>query len=184
VPAFPRTVAAVPPSASPLVLSSSGFGSGGYGQQPDYGAGSGVNPYANPPGVGMPPPHKSNAWLWILGIVGILGIGMVVCCGGFGYWGFSQGMNMVADMAKKEAEDHPAVQEHLGGIASASMNFVKSTEETQKRGTGTNFFVIDVKGENETDAELIVEQSKDPAPGEMFSTIDLRLPSGEEISIK
>ena len=170
-----------------LTWFSSGFGpgqgGGGFGQQPGFGAGGGVNPYSNPPGVGAPPPKKSNTWIWILGIVGVLGLGMVICCGGFGWWAFSQGTQMVAEFAKQEVQDHPVIVEHLGGITSTSMNFIKSTQETEKRGSGTNTFVIDVKGPK-SEGELLVEQARNPQPGEMFSKIDLRMPSGEVFSIK
>jgi hypothetical protein len=186
VPAYPRAVAATFPLHHLLTLFSSGYdpGQGGFGQQPGFGTG-GVNPYSNPPGVGAPPPRKSNSWIWILGIVGLLGIGMVVCCGIFGYYAFSQGMGMAANIAKEQVQGHPTIVEKFGEIESATMNFVKSTEETQKRGTGTNFFVIEVEGTNDQKGELIVEQARNPSgPDDMFSKIDLRMPGGEVISIK
>ena len=89
VPAYPRAIAATLPHSTLWTWFSSGFGpgqSGGFGQQPGFGAGGGVNPYANPPGVGAPPPKKSNAWIWILGIIGVGGLALVICCGVGGYF--------------------------------------------------------------------------------------------------
>jgi hypothetical protein len=179
------TRAAVVPSW--LAWFSSGFGTGqgtGFGQSGGFGPTSPVNPYANPPGFGAPPPKKSNTWIWILGIIGVGGLLVCGCCGGLSWWGFSQGTQMMAEFAKQEVQDHPKIQEHLGGISSASMNFVKSTTETEKHGTGANILVIEVKGNNGKSAELLAEQSKQPQPGQMFEKIDLRLDSGEVISIK
>jgi len=190
VPSLPRaTVAAIALPASPLdrlvVLFSSGFGGqgGGFGQQPGFGTGGGANPYANPPGVGTPPPRKSNAWIWILGIVGVLGLAMVVCCGVGTYFAYSAGVNMMAQMIKEEIKDDPQVKEHIGEIQDMPLNLMKSSEETQKRGTGDNILIFDVKGST-GNGEVIVHQSKQPQPGETFKKIDLRLDSGEEISLR
>jgi hypothetical protein len=186
VPAFSRTIAAMLPCDCLLTLFSSGFGpgqSGGFGQQPGFGAGGGVNPYSNPPGVGAPPPKKSNTWIWILGIVGVLGLGMVICCGVGGYFVYSAGVNMMAEMVKQEVADDPQVQEHIGEISSMPLNLIKSTEETEKRGTGDNILVFEAKG-TKGNGEFIVHQPKQPQPGEVFKKIDLRLPGGEEISIR
>ncbi len=186
MPANPSVIAPILPIDRLILLFSSGFGSnqpGGFGQQPGFGTG-GANPYANPPGVGAPPPRKSNAWIWILGIVGLLGIGMVVCCGGLTWWGFSQGMTLVADMATQEVANDPTIQEHIGEITKKSVNLIRTGEEGNKRGKGENVLVIDIEGNEGKKGELIVQQSKQPQPGNMFSKIDLRLPDGQEFSIK
>jgi len=188
VPAHPRPIAATLYDSQLWTWFSSGFGpgqSGGFGQQPGFGAGGGMNPYANPPGVGAPPPRKSNAWIWILGIVGVLGLGMVICCGGGVYFAYSAGVSMMEKMVKDEVADDPQVQKHIGEIKSMPLNLIKSTEETDKRGTGDdNVLVFEVKG-TEGNGEFIVHQPKRPKPGEVFKKIDLRLlPTGEEISIR
>ena len=111
MPAYPRAVAATfPLSSHVLTLFSSGYdpGKGGFGQQPGFGTGGGANPYSNPPGVGAPPPRKSNSWIWILGIVGVLGLAMVVCCGVGGYFAYSAGVDMMAQMIKEEVAGRPA----------------------------------------------------------------------------
>ncbi|MCI0356870.1 MAG: hypothetical protein L0211_00085 [Planctomycetaceae bacterium] len=165
----------------------SGFPSsqgGGFGQQPGYGAGGGVNPYSNPPGVGAPPPRKSNTWLWILGIVGVLGIGTLICCGVGGYALFSVGMGAVTQELKNQVAGDPNVERHLGEIKNLSIDVMATGTETEKRGRGAQVLVFNAQGSEGKEAKFIVEQSRNPQPGDMFSKIDLRLPSGEEISIK
>ena len=191
MPAYPRAIAATFPLRhfllhDVLTLFSSGYdpGKGGFGQQPGFGAGGGVNPYSNPPGVGAPPPRKSNSWLWILGIVGVLGLAMVICCGVGGYFAFNAGMSVVTNELKNEVAGDPNVQQHLGEIKNLSVDLIASGEEAEKRGHGAQVLVINAQGSEGQEAKFIAEQSRQPQPGNMFSKIDLRLPSGEEISIK
>ena len=138
----------------------------------------------DPPGVGAPPPRKSNAWIWILGIVGLLGIGMVVCCGVGGYFAFNAGMGVVTNELKNEVAGDPNIQQHLGEIENLSVDIIASGQEAEKRGRGAQVLVFNAEGSEGKEAKIIAEQSKQPQPGNMFSKIDLRLPSGEEISIK
>jgi hypothetical protein len=121
--------------------------------------------------------------LWILGIVGVLGLALVICCGVGGYSAYSFGMNVMAEAIKQEIKDDPQVREHIGEISDMSVNLAKTGEETQKRGTGDNILVFEIKGSN-GNGELIVHQAKQPQPGEFFKKIDLRLDSGEEISLR
>jgi hypothetical protein len=195
VPATSRAIAAAIPLAHPwtwlLSAFASGFPSGqggGFGQQPGgyqsgFGAG-GANPYANPPGVGAPPPRKSNTWIWILGIIGVLGIGMVVCCGVGGYFMFNVGMGVVQNELKNELASDPNVGRHLGEIKNLSVDLIASGQETEKRGQGAQVLVFNAQGSEGKEAKIIAEQSRNPQAGNMFSKIDMRLPSGEEISIK
>jgi hypothetical protein len=167
---------------------SQGFGGQGFGGQPGgqgFGApaGGNPNPYAGSFGPQQPPPKKSNAWLWILGIGGIGSLLVCGCCGGFGYFAFSQGMSMFAEAAKSEAAGNPAVVEHIGDITSVNSNFIKSTQETEKRGPGTNYLVFEVEG-TKGSGELIGAQARSPQPGAMFDSLELRLPSGEVHTIK
>ncbi len=191
MPAYPRAIAATFPLRyfllhKVLTLFSSGYdpGQGGFGQQPGFGTGGGVNPYSNPPGVGAPPPRKSNSWIWILGIVGVLGIGMVVCCGVGGYFAFNMGMNVVVQELKNEVAGDPNVERHLGEIKNLSVDVIASGKETDKRGSGAQVLVFNAQGSEGKEASFIVEQSRHPQHGGMFDKIDLRLKSGEEISIK
>jgi hypothetical protein len=186
VPASSRAIAAALPNSNLWTWFSSGFGpgqGGGFGQQPTFGAGGGVNPYANPPGVGAPPPKKSNAWIWILGIIGVGGLALMICCGVGGYFAYSAGIDMMAKAVQEAVEGDPQVKQHIGEIKSMPLHLMKSAEETEKRGTGDNILVFEVKGSN-GNGEFIVHQPKQPQPGQFFNKIDLRLESGEEISIR
>ena len=84
------------------------------------------------PDYPSPPVQKSsNTWLWIvLGVIGavtVLGCG---CCGGFGYFSMSLGAGVIA----QKYNDHPIVQEKLGGVTNASMNFGDAIKEAQAHG--------------------------------------------------
>jgi hypothetical protein len=190
-----RTLTLPVPTSSLLgwfVLFASGFGqgptgqgSGGFGGQGFGGQGFGgqpagpPNPYAGAFGPQAPPPRRSNAWLWILGGLGLGGLVLCGCCGGF----FMFGMSQVSTFMKQEVAGHPAVVQHIGEIRSLSTNVMASGEESQKRGNGANVIVFDVRGSNGK-GQLLGEQSRNPQPGHFFDRIDLKLPSGEEISIK
>jgi len=187
VPAHFREIAATLPSWQLWTWFSSGFGpgqSGGFGQQPGFGAGGGMNPYANPPGVGVPPPRKSNAWIWILGIIGVGGLAMVICCGIGGYLLFNVGMGAITQELKNEVAGDPNVERHLGEIEDLSVDLMASGEETEKRGRGARVLVFNAQGSDGKEAKFVVEQSRTPQPGNMFDKIDLRLSTGEDISIK
>jgi len=93
------------------------------------------NPYANTGSFGQaPPPKKSKAWIWILGIVGGGGILVCGCCGGLSYFAYNTGMTMIAEQTKQEIQGKPVVQEHIGTIESASPDLMAGVEETQKKG--------------------------------------------------
>jgi hypothetical protein len=188
-----RTATLSFPAHSPaawIAWFSQGFGNqpGGFGNQPGNAGFGGQpsgspNPYAGSFGPSQPPPPKSNAWMWILGIVGVGGLLVCGCCGGFGYFAFSQGMTMFANEARQQAEGNPVVAQHVGQIESVTANFIKSTQETEKRGSGQNFLVFDVKG-SVADAELVGAQARQAQPGAMFDSLELRLPSGEVIPLQ
>jgi hypothetical protein len=93
------------------------------------------------------------------------------------------GLSAASGALEDEVADHPAIQQNIGEIQSLSMNLTATGEETQKRGSGKNVMVYDVKG-SAASGQLIAEQSRNPQPGNMFDKIDLRLDSGEVISIK
>jgi hypothetical protein len=92
-------------------------------------------------------------------------------------------MDMVAKAVQAAVEGDPQVEQHIGEIKSMPLHLMKSAEETEKRGTGDNILVFEVKG-SKGDGEFIVHQPKQPQPGEFYRKIDLRLPGGEEISIR
>lgn len=183
-----RTSSLTLPAQSPtgwLVWFSQGFGNPGVGGGGMGGGGMGggmggpTNPYAGSFGPQAPPPRRSSAWMWIVGGLGLGGLLLCGCCGGF----FMFGMSQVETFLRQESEGHPAMAQHIGEIKSMSANLTKMGEESQKRGNGANVIVYDVKGTN-GDGQLLGEQSRNPQPGGFFDKIDLRLPTGEEISIK
>ncbi len=94
-------------------------------------------PYLNPQ-----PPQQSNTVLWwVLGVLGVLGIGsIVVCCGG-GYAMYHYGTQFLADTIKPQIENDPAIEEHIGEITAMPLNF----SETQKH-QNDNIIVFDVQG--------------------------------------
>jgi hypothetical protein len=153
-----------------------GFGGQGFGNQP----GGSPNPYAGTFGPQQPPPKKSNIWLWLLGGFGLAGVLFCGCCGGFFYFGLSQ----VNNAMQQEVAGHPDIAKHLGEIQSMSMNVIATGEETDKRGDGVSVLVYDVKGSNGKKGQLLGAQARNPQPGDFFQQIDLKLPSGEVISIK
>jgi hypothetical protein len=167
------------------LLFSTGFGppsGGGFGQGQGGGFGPSPgtpNPYANPPGMMGPPPKPSYWWAWLLGGLGVAGLVVCGCCGGF----FMFSMSQVTRVMREEVEGHPAIAEHIGEIQSMSTNVIATGEETEKRGGGKSVLVVDVKG-SKGSGKLLGEQSPAPQQGNFFDRIDLRLPSGEEISIK
>ncbi len=179
-----RTSSLCLPAQSPsgwLVWFSQGFGNPGVGGGMNAGGtgGGAPNPYAGSFGPQAPPPRRSTAWMWIVGGLGLGGLLLCGCCGGFFMFGLSQ----VETFLRQEAEGHPAMAEHIGEIKSMSANITAMGEESQRRGDGTNVIVYDVKG-TKGDGQLLGEQSKTPQPGDFYDRIDLRLPSGQEISIK
>lgn len=138
------------------------------------------NPYAGNYGQ-APPPKKSYAIFWILGIIGgviVLGCG---CCGVMSYVGFNTGMNMVAEQIKGEVQGHPAIQEHIGTIETATTDFSASMQETEKKGgQGNNHLVIHVKG-SKGEGDIIGGQQPG-RPG--LSNKILRLPDGKEFPLE
>lgn len=159
--------------------------SSGYGQDPGFGPAA-TNPYAPQSGGPFgqtPPPKRSNIWLWVLGGVGIATLLVCGCCGGLSWWGVSASGQVITQFLREEVRDSPIVAEHLGEITTLNMNLVESGKMKRERGGTNNVLVIDAEG-TKGSGKFIAEQSPSPQPGRFFDRIDLRLPSGEEISIK
>ncbi|MEX2176560.1 MAG: hypothetical protein WD872_19500 [Pirellulaceae bacterium] len=175
---LPLVFAAASP-ASWTTWFASDFGNAGVGG----GGAGGVNPYAGGAFGQTPPPRRSSKWPWILGIIGIGGLLLCGCCGGTTYFFYSFGTGVMTEELKKEVAADPNVEQHLGEIQSLTIDLFASAEEAEKRGSSQQVLLIKAKG-SKGSGEFIVEQSANPQPGAMFDKIDLRLPSGEEISIK
>jgi hypothetical protein len=177
-----------------LLWFSQGFGGQGFGGQGAGGQGAGgqgfgpqaggsPNPYANTFGPQQPPPKKSNLWLWILGGLGIGTVLLIACCGGLSYMAVNFSNKVVTEALRNDLSGNPVVDEHLGEIQSLNTNLMESGAEKQRRNTSVNILVIDAEGSKGT-GKFVVEQSPNPQPGNFFQKIDLRLPSGVEVSIK
>ena len=126
------------------------------------------NPFDdNPPNQGYaqgaPPQKSSNTWLWVLGILGALGlVGAVVCCGG-SYFAFRAGTGMMADAFKAELADNPVIEEHIGTIDSMSMNLGKTSEYGQ---SSPGSIAFDISGSKGSGTILIKQETRaDGQPG-------------------
>lgn len=160
-----------------LLMAQGNFG-GGFGPQQNP-----PNPYANMGTYGQaPPPKKSNALFWILGIVGGIGILAGVCCCGGGYFAFSTGMNMMAEQTKAEVQGHPVIQEHIGTIETATSDFAAAITESQKKGDtgGESHMIIHVKGSKGT-GDIIGKMPQ--GGGQRLTEKILRLPDGRELPL-
>ena len=156
--------------------------------QGNYGGGytppNPTNPYANVGSYGQaPPPKKSKAWIWILGILGGGGILVCGCCGGGTYWAYSLGMNMITEQTRQEVQGHAAIQEHIGTIESASPDLMAGANETQKKGgqPGESHLVIHLKG-NKGSGDVIGRMPQ--GGGQRLTEKVLRLPDGKELPLE
>ena len=143
-----------------------------------------TNPYANVGSFGqMPPPKKSKAWIWILGILGGGGILVCGCCGGSTYWAYSVGMSMITESTKQEIQGKPAIQEHIGTIESAKSDLWAGANETQKKGgkPGESHLVIHIKG-SKGSGDVIGKMPQQG--GQRLTEKVLRLPDGKELSLE
>lgn len=135
------------------------------------------SPYAPsaPDPYGPLPPRKSSLlWLWIL--LGVGGIGLLVCCGGLVAVG-AFGLNVMSAEVAEQVRDVPAFREHIGELESLDVDFVatsaKGDEET---------FVYNAKGTKGTGV-LTVKQITDDDFNEVIEEAKLRLPDGREVQI-
>ncbi len=112
------------------------------------------DPFGNPPSAGPGQPHgqASNVWIWVLGILGVLGVGgALVCCGG-GYALYRAGTGVVAEVFKQQLSGNPVIEEHIGEIKSLTMNLTKTSQESENSNGG---LVFDIEGSKASGAILI-----------------------------
>jgi len=115
---------------------------------------------------------KTNWVLWIvLGLVGV-GLALVLCCGGLGYYG----LNFATEFIKESYENHPTMQEQIGTVEEFSMNFVASGEAEKKSPTN-KVVIFDVSG-SKGSGELWFEQTAD----NKFVSAELRM-NGEVFNL-
>ena len=129
------------------------------------------------------PPRKSNFWVWLLGGCGCSAILLVACCGGFTWFGYTKGQEMLGEVLKQEVADNVDVKENLGDITSIKANFMESATEKQKRGGTNNWLVFDAEG-TKGSGKFITETPPGGAGGKPFSHIELRTSDGKTIDIK
>lgn len=142
------------------------------------------NPYANVGQFGQaPPPKKSKAWIWILGIIG--GGGILVCggCCGMSYWAYSFGMSTIANQTKDEIQGRPEIQEHIGTIETATPDLMAGVQETQKKGAkpGESHLVVHLKG-SKGSGDVIGRMPQQG--GQRLTEKVLRLPDGKEFPLE
>ncbi|MFO0885932.1 MAG: hypothetical protein U0894_17410 [Pirellulales bacterium] len=158
------------------------FSSGGFpsGQVPQ-------GSFSNAGGFGtQPPPQKSNFWMIFFVIVLVL---LLICCGCGGAiaWFTATGVQQFAGAigieVVKPYQNDPAVQEHIGNIQSASMNFSEMMKEAQKHPGKEDegvviFDVVGDKGKGK-----IIGRAPDGDQDQMMDA-KLVLPNGQEFPIK
>jgi hypothetical protein len=141
--------------------------------------GSTPNPFAAGP-PGYPPPRKSSyLWLWIL--LGLGGVGALVCCGcaGFGLFAFTKGTQMFAENLKTKLNADPVAKEHLGTIDSVELDLME-TAKVAKDHPGRNIMLFRVKG-SKASGNVIGDS---PKPGQdSISNATLVLPDGQELQL-
>jgi hypothetical protein len=117
-----------------------------------------------------PAPSGGGGWkiaVWVIAIVGGLGLLSCCCCGGFGYFALDQAGQQVAGALRS----NPIVQEQLGGVDDVSLNLEATGAEGQTG--GGQVLVYDVTGPKGT-GQVTVQQ----APGG-FRPIKLRMGGNE-----
>lgn len=124
--------------------------------QGNYGGGytpsNPTNPYANMGTYGQaPPPKKSKAWIWILGLVGGAGILICGCCGVMGYMGVGAAGTQLSSMLTQQIQNDPVIQEQIGPLESVTWALMElpAIQESHKeiRGQLQAFKVKGPKGE-------------------------------------
>jgi hypothetical protein len=134
------------------------------------------SPYASsaPDPYGPPPKKGSLLWLWIL--LGVGGIGMLVCCGGLVAVSMF-GLNVMAAEVADQVRDVPAFREHIGELESLDVDFVASSAKGDEE-----TFVYNAKGSKGTGV-LTVKQTEDEDWNALIEEASLRLPDGREVPI-
>ncbi len=129
------------------------------------------------------PKQGSSVWLWILAIIGGIGLITVIVCCGVGYWGYSKGTQMVADELKSQISDHPVIEEHIGEVQSVQMNLGAVVEEAKKQQESGDqgpppSMVFDIKGSKGSGRILMRNE-----PGGQPTSVDLVLDDGSRHTI-
>jgi hypothetical protein len=104
------------------------------------------------------------------------------CCGLFGLGMYSVSQ-LPAEMVKQQYANDPVIQQHIGEIQSATLNFADTAAEQQKQQPGqgapaATVMVIDVRG-TKGSGQIVGHQEPGNPPGKFFTKATLRTSQGE-----
>lgn len=142
-----------------------------------------TSPYAAGGSI-APPPKKSNGLKIVLIILGVLGVGSLLCCGGVyfaGQWGIGQVGEMIGKALSAELQGNPTLEKEIGTIESLTWNIMKSGKETQDRDE-QNLIVFDVKG-SKGSGEIICKIKQGGGDEPTITWAKLRKPDGTEVDL-
>lgn len=149
---------------------------------PGYGGGYGGSASAPPPDAYPPTAPAASPWPWIFGIVAVLGVLALVCCGGIGLIGYratvamSEGFGgMILSEVREDIENDPRLIEEIGEVQEITMDMTGSMNEPDE------WLMFDVEGAEQT-AKLKVRPDQTAGPNTVAEVL-LVLESGEEVSI-
>lgn len=141
-----------------------------------------------PPGSGGKP---KSIMPWILGILGVLAVLTLVCCGGLVYLGFqAQGQlaAMTGEIFREQYAEglnaNPDFAENVGEVESMSMNFTAIGEVAQENPNqqGAPWLVFDVQG-TQADAMVRIRVREDGSDPQIADAI-LILGDGTELPME
>lgn len=138
---------------------------------------------------GTPVKKKSSKTCLILGIIGGLFLALALCCGIGGYFILGKMSSEFGDIAQVAFAGHPLIEEHLGELTEAKVNWWESVEiiqEKQKQNPNdkSSYLVIDVKGTNGT-GKIVIKLNDRPGASSPIDEegTELRLPNGDIINL-
>lgn len=122
-------------------------------------------------------PKKSNVWLWVVGIIGGLGLVVAIaCCGAF-YFAFQVAPGM---LLQEELQANRKVQENLGDVESVKVNLSATGRENEANPEHERI-VFNVEG-TEADGQVVVRQEgREMRPVELILGDGTRLPLDDEV---
>ena len=149
--------------------------------QPGYG------PSSYPP----PPESSSSTVIWIVVLVLALVIGLPILAVAVMFLGWHTAVSpsprasdsRSTSPARTGRSNDPVIQQHIGEIQSATLNFADTAAEQQKQQPGqgapaATVMVIDVRG-TKGSGQIVGHQEPGNPPGKFFTKATLRTSQGE-----